>query len=134
MDNDELIRKTDCSSIMKEKLSRQYAGIHLLAEFWNVKHIEEPSILEKVLKRASEVCNSTALKVEIIKFSPCGITGVVILAESHISIHSWPELNYLAIDIFTCGDHTKPNKALEYLKQVYCPQKIDVQEIKRGKL
>jgi len=113
---------------------RQYAGMHLLAEFWDAKHIEELSVLDNVLRCASEASNSKALKVEICKFSPYGVTGFVILAESHISIHSWPEMNYLAIDIFTCGEHTMPHNALEYLKQIFCPQKIEIQEIKRGKL
>ena len=112
----------------------EYAGLHLLAEFWNGKEIEDPSMLDTILRTAAAKSNNRALKVEIHKFSPRGITGFVILAESHLSIHSWPESNYLAIDIFTCGDHTMPHKALEYLREVYGPQRVEIQEIKRGKL
>jgi len=112
----------------------EYAGVHLLAEFWNGKEIEDPSMLDTILRTAAAKSNNKALNVDIHKFSPCGITGFVILAESHMSIHSWPERNYLAIDIFTCGDHTMPHKALEYLREVYCPQRVEIQEIQRGKL
>ena len=100
----------------------EYAGLHLLAEFWNGKEIEDPSMLDTILRTAAAKSNNKALNLEIHKFSPCGITGFVILAESHLSIHSWPERYFLAIDIFTCGDHTMPHKALEYLREVYGPQ------------
>ena len=115
-------------------MAAKYAGVHLLAEFWNGKEIEDPSMLDTILRTAAVKSNNKALNVEIHKFSPCGITGFVILAESHMSIHSWPERNYLAIDIFTCGDHAMPDKALEYLREVYGPQRVEIQKIKRGRL
>ena len=113
---------------------QKYAGIHLIAEFWNGKIIEDPKEIEKILVEATKEAENTPLEVTIHKFSPQGITGVVLLAESHIALHSWPEINYLAIDIFTCGGKAIPRKALEYFKKVFKPEKIEIKEIKRGKL
>ena len=112
--------------------NQKYAGIHLLAEFWGGKIIENPKEIEKILITAAKKSGNTPLEVTIHKFSPQGITGVVLLAESHIALHSWSEFNYLAIDIFTCGDKAKPEKALEYLKKKFKPKKVVIQKIKRG--
>jgi S-adenosylmethionine decarboxylase len=112
--------------------NQKYAGIHLLAEFWGGKIIENPKKIEKILITATKKSGNTPLEVTIHKFSPQGITGVVLLAESHIALHSWSEFNYLAIDIFTCGDKAKPEKALEYLKKKFKPKKVQIKEIKRG--
>jgi len=109
-----------------------YAGIHLIAEFWNGKIIENSKELRKILIEAAEKAGNTPLKVAIHKFSPQGITGVLLLAESHIAIHAWPEINYLAIDIFTCGNKAIPRRAIEYLKKKFKPKKVEIQTIKRG--
>ena len=115
----------------KEK-NQKYAGIHLLAEFWGGKIIENSKEIERILIGATKKAKNIPLKVAIHKFNPQGITGVVLLAESHIALHSWPEFNYLAIDIFTCGGKAKPRRALNYLKKVFKPKKVEVKEIKRG--
>ena len=111
----------------------KYAGLHLLAEFWYGKIIEDPTEIKKILIGAAKAAENIPLEVSIHKFSPQGITGVVLLAESHIALHSWSEFNYLAIDVFTCGDKATPHKALKYLKKVFKPKKVEVKEIKRGK-
>lgn len=108
------------------------AGIHLIAEFWDGKVIEDKKELENILVQAAKEANSTVLEVKIHKFAPQGIAGVVLLAESHISFHSWPERGYAAIDIFTCGRKTNPSKALEYLKTKFQPKKVNAKEFKRG--
>ena len=116
---------------VKEK-NQKYAGIHLVAEFWGGKIIEDSKKIERILILAAKKANNTPLEVTIHKFSPQGITGVVLLAESHIALHLWSEFNYLAIDIFTCGDKAIPEKALEYFKKVFKPKKVVIQKIKRG--
>lgn len=108
-------------------------GNHLIAEFWHGKIIDDEKKLKKILFEAIKRSNNTPLKFAFHKFNPQGITGVVLLAESHIALHGWPEFNYLAIDIFTCGDKTKPYKALKYLRKVFKPKKVEIQKIKRGK-
>lgn len=116
--------------INKNKLN--YVGIHLIAEFWNGKIIEDSKEIEKILIESAKKSNNTPLKVSIHKFSPQGITGVILLSESHLAIHTWPQWNYVAIDIFTCGKRTFPKKALDYLKKKFQPKKIQILEIKRG--
>ena len=115
-----------------QRLRTKYAGMHLLAEFWHGKNIESPKELKRILITAAKKAKNIPLKVSIHKFSPRGITGVILLAESHIAFHSWPEINYLAIDIFTCGSKAMPHKALEYLEKEFKPKKVEIREIKRG--
>ena len=119
--------------ITKSK-KQKYAGIHLIAEFWNGKIIEDQNELKKILVRSVKEAKSTPLEVAIHKFSPQGMTGVVLLAESHVALHSWPEFNYLAIDIFTCGDWAKPEKALQYLRKEFKPKKVEIKKITRGRI
>jgi len=114
----------------KEELT--YAGIHLIAEFWGGKIIDDSKKIEEILISAAKKGGNTPLKVIIHKFSPQGITGVVLLAESHLAIHTWPEINYVAIDIFTCGEKAIPERALIYLKKIFKPKKIIIKRIKRG--
>ena len=129
-----MIEKTKRSIqwVTSEKNKLKYAGIHLIAEFWRGKAIEDEKRLKKILIGAAKASNSTPLSVDIKKFLPQGITGVVLLAESHISIHSWPEYDYLAMDIFTCGDKSMPDKALDYLRKEFKPERVEVKKIKRG--
>jgi len=110
----------------------KHAGIHLIAEFWDGRIIETEKELKEILAKAVKSANANALKTVVHKFEPQGITGVVLLAESHIALHSWPEYKYLAIDIFTCGDKSTPYKALDYLKKELAPKKVDLQEVERG--
>jgi len=86
---------------MQTKTKR--AGTHLIVEFWGGKVIESVSAIKKILLETARVSNNTPIGVKIHKFNPQGLTGFILLAESHISIHTWPELDYVAIDIFTCG-------------------------------
>ena len=113
---------------------QKYSGIHLIAEFWRGKKIEDPKELKKILLGAVKQAKNTPLDVAIHKFQPQGITGIVLLAESHLAIHTWPELDYIAIDIYTCGDKANPEKALEYLKEKFQPKKVEIKKIKRGRI
>ena len=129
---DKIMTKTKRSIKWVPIKKQKYAGIHLLADFWGGKIIENSKEIERILIGATKKAKNIPLKVAIHKFNPQGITGVVLLAESHIALHGWPEFNYLAIDIFTCGDKAKPRRALNYLKKVFKPKKVEVKEIKRG--
>lgn len=130
-----MTKKTKRSTLwIPQKKSQKYAGIHLIAEFWHGKDIESPKELKRILITAAKKAKNIPLKVSIHKFSPQGITGVILLAESHIAFHGWPEINYLAIDIFTCGCKAMPRKALEYLKKEFKPKKVEIKEIRRGAL
>jgi len=118
---------------VKQTKKLKYAGIHLLAEFWYGKIIEDQKEIKRILIEAVKKAGNTPLKITIHKFQPQGITGIVLLAESHVAVHTWPEYNYVAIDIYTCGDKANPKKALEYLKKQFQPEKVEIKVIKRGK-
>jgi len=117
---------------VQKKQNQRYAGIHIVADFWLGKIIEDSKKIEKILLEAAKRGNNTPLKTTIYKFEPQGITGVILLAESHIALHLWPEYKYLAIDIFTCGNKAAPDKSLAYLKEVFQPERIEVKKIIRG--
>ncbi|MDD2913577.1 MAG: adenosylmethionine decarboxylase [Candidatus Paceibacterota bacterium] len=109
-----------------------YAGKHILADFWFGKKIEKKEKLERILLAAAKKAKSNPLGINIYQFEPQGLTGVVLLSESHIAIHTWPEIGYIAIDIFTCGTESMPNKALDFLRKEISPKKEKIKEIKRG--
>ncbi len=119
---------------VKENKKQIYSGIHLIAEFWNGKIINDPKKIREILIEAVKKANNTPLEVVIHKFEPQGVTGIVLLAESHIAIHTWPEFNYVALDIYTCGDKANPLKALEFLKEKFQPKRFEFKKIKRGKI
>ena len=109
-----------------------FAGRHLLLEFWGAKNISDLHIIEKALTDAVKACGATLLQIKLHHFTPYGgISGVAIVMESHLTIHSWPEFNYAAIDIFLCGDRD-PYKAIPVLKEIFQPAKVDILEFKRG--
>ncbi len=109
----------------------QSAGVHLLIDFWGAKNLDSVSFCRKALVSAVEACEATLLNVDLHRFSPQGVSGVAIVSESHISIHTWPEHDYAALDVFVCGDKN-PYLALESLKKTFQPKKINVVEAKRG--
>jgi S-adenosylmethionine decarboxylase len=126
------MKKTKRSKQWAVAKSKKYLGKHLVCDFWGGKMIENSKELEEVLRLAAKKAKSTDLEFVCHKFSPQGITGALILAESHITFHSWPEEKYIAIDIFTCGKKAKPEAALSLLKKILKPEKIKVKEVKRG--
>ncbi|TSC56047.1 MAG: spermidine synthase [Parcubacteria group bacterium Greene0714_21] len=119
---------------MKESRIPQFIGVHVVADFWSPKDIENVQQLKRLLLRAAKEANSIPLEISLHAFSPCGLTGVVLVAESHIAIHTWPEIGYMAVDIFTCGKNVKPKKALEFLQKELKPKKVFIQTLKRGML
>jgi S-adenosylmethionine decarboxylase len=109
-----------------------FAGVHLLLDLYEAKRLEEISVVEKALKDAIQETRSTLLHLHVHPFGVGqGVSGVAVLAESHISIHTWPERQFAALDLFMCG-HAKPSLALPVFKQAFSPGRIQLQEIKRG--
>lgn len=99
---------------------------------WNCCVPENEQELREILKKAAEVVGSKPINTITYKFSPQGIAGLILIAELHISIYSWPEYNYTAMDIFTCGTHTNPEKALKHLQKSFNAQRIETKQIKQG--
>ncbi len=118
----------------KTAIDKAYAGKHYIIDFWQAQHLDCVEVLEKALKDAANVAGAVLLHTHLHKFSTGGgVTGVALLAESHISVHTWPEFDYAAFDIFMCGD-ARPDKALALLEQVFKPQKKEIKEINRGQI
>ena len=115
-----------------EKDGERYAGNHLLVEIWGGSNLDDPKTIEDALCQAALDAKATILHAHFHHFSPySGVSGVVVLAESHISIHTWPERNYAAIDLFMCGE-CDPYNSLDALKRAFQPESIDVSLHKRG--
>jgi S-adenosylmethionine decarboxylase len=109
-----------------------YAGTHLLLELWGPKNITSLEKVKKALIDSTNASGATLLEIKLHRFSPNqGISGIAIIKESHLSIHTWPEFGYAAIDIFVCGE-VNPYKAIPVLKKVFKPEKMQLIEIKRG--
>lgn len=112
--------------------SMRFAGIHLLIELWDAEYMTDAEVIGETIKEAIEACGATLLSLDLHEFSPnAGISGVAVLQESHISIHTWPEFGYAAMDIFVCGT-VDPYKALPVFQRVFQPGKMQVVEVKRG--
>ncbi len=109
-------------------------GIHLLIEFCscNRQKLDTLDYLESAMSRAAAAAGATVLKTAFQDFNPQGVSGVVVIAESHLTIHTWPEHGYAAVDIFTCGTRVDPWKAVEYLEQELEAGSTHVKDFQRG--
>lgn len=110
---------------------KTFAGSHLIIDLWGAKHLDDMERMEAAMRRCVEVCGATLLHIHLHHFAPDGISGVAVLAESHISVHTWPEREYAAFDVFMCGD-AQPELAIIELKRAFFPSKIEVTEHLRG--
>ena len=109
-----------------------FAGSHLLLDLWGAINLEDAKQVEQVLIAAAEDAGATALNAHVHRFeSGGGVSGVVVLAESHISIHTWPERAFAAIDIFMCGA-CDPYKSIPKIHEFFAPEKLNISEQKRG--
>jgi len=111
-------------------------GRHLLMELkdCNGEVLDDVDALKDALLTAADEAGATVLDESFHRFSPHGISGVVIIAESHLFIHTWPEYSYAAADIFTCGDSVQPEKAAEIIIHKLGAGEHSITEIQRGAL
>jgi S-adenosylmethionine decarboxylase len=109
-------------------------GKHLLLELkdCNREVLNDLSFLKKLLAEAASEAGATVLGDSFHQFNPHGVSGVVVIAESHLFIHTWPEHGYAAVDIFTCGNTVKPEKAAEMLIRELGSKNHAIIEIQRG--
>jgi S-adenosylmethionine decarboxylase proenzyme len=112
----------------------QPIGRHLIVEYYDcpANILDSLSLIESHLQQAAIASGATIRSVNFHKFSPLGVSGVVIIEESHLTIHTWPDLGYAAVDIFTCGDLIDPWKAHESLKVNLEAAETHVKELIRG--
>jgi S-adenosylmethionine decarboxylase proenzyme len=111
-------------------------GRHLLVELHdcNKEALNDLDLLRKVMLEAATECGAVVLGDSFHRFSPQGVSGVVIIAESHLSIHTWPEYGYAAVDVFTCGTSVQPEIAAEVLVEKLGSRNHSLVEIPRGVL
>ncbi|MEW6410230.1 MAG: adenosylmethionine decarboxylase [Nitrospirota bacterium] len=109
-------------------------GTHLLIELrdCNSNTISDINAVRETMVSAAKKAKATIIDVAFHEFSPFGISGMVVIAESHLSIHTWPEYGYAAVDIFTCGNAIKPEEAASYLIEKFECKNPSVVEMKRG--
>jgi S-adenosylmethionine decarboxylase len=108
------------------------AGAHLIIDLYDAKKLDDIGHIEAALRQCVDAAGATLLHIHLHHFEPNGgVSGVAVLAESHISIHSWPENGYAALDVFMCGD-AKPEACVPVLRKAFKPKKIAVSELLRG--
>jgi S-adenosylmethionine decarboxylase len=111
----------------------RYAGTHLIIDLYGAERLDELTHVEAALRAAVDAAKATLLHIHLHHFTPNGgISGVAVLAESHISIHTWPECGYAALDVFMCGE-TSPHATIEILRTAFSPDRIAVEEHMRGR-
>ncbi|MBI1239098.1 MAG: adenosylmethionine decarboxylase [Alphaproteobacteria bacterium] len=109
-----------------------FAGSHLILDLWEAENLDDPASMEQALVEAVTAAGATLLHIHIHKFSPNGgVSGVAVLAESHISVHTWPEKGFAAFDIFMCGE-AEPAKAIPVLERAFRPSRMVIGDHKRG--
>tara|TARA_Y100000588_G_C13735378_1_gene703260 strand:+ start:207 stop:632 length:426 start_codon:yes stop_codon:yes gene_type:complete len=111
-----------------------FAGTHLLIDIWQAQGLDEMERVKKALRESADIAQATLMQIHVHRFTPSGgISGIAILAESHISIHTWPERSYAAVDIFMCGA-TQPELAVPVLGETFLTSQIEVKIIRRGQV
>lgn len=109
-------------------------GRHVLVEAHgcNPGTLDNVKEVEKIMVDAALAAGAEIREVAFHKFSPQGVSGVVVISESHLAIHTWPELGYAAIDVFTCGETVNPWDAVDYLLEHFETESVTANEVKRG--
>ena len=143
-DNQYILDRTPAEAVMSTDDERTdyfirrdgmvFAGTHLLVDLWGASNLDNPESIDAALREAAIVAGATILHSHFHHFTPNGgVSGVVVLAESHISIHSWPERNFAAVDIFMCGE-CDPHRSIPILEKAFKPARIDRIEQRRGRV
>ena len=126
--------EADRTDYFVEKDGMKFAGMHLLVDFWEATNLSDPVVIERALSDAATAAGATILHSHFHHFSPNGgVSGVVVLAESHISIHTWPERDFAAVDVFMCGA-CDPHQSVPVLQRTFSAARVVLKEQRRGRL
>jgi S-adenosylmethionine decarboxylase len=107
------------------------AGVHLIVDLYEAEHLDDIDHIEATLRHCVEAARATLLHLHLHHFQPNGVSGVAVLAESHISIHTWPEAGYAALDVFMCGS-ANPDACVPVLREAFRAKRVGVSELLRG--
>ena len=108
------------------------AGVHLIIDLHDAERLDDIDHIEATLRHCVEAARATLLHIHVHHFQPNGVSGVAVLAESHISIHTWPEAGYAALDVFMCGS-ANPDRCIPVLREAFAAKRVGVNEILRGR-
>ncbi len=126
----------EAASVVPDHFARQdgqvFAGTHVLLDLWGASHLDDARYIERAMRRAVEVSGATLLHIHLHRFGDGGgVTGVAVLAESHLSVHTWPERGFAAFDVFMCGE-CRPELAAETLRNAFEPARAELSVERRG--
>jgi S-adenosylmethionine decarboxylase len=107
------------------------AGVHLIVDLHEAERLDDIEHIEATLRRCVEAARATLLHIHVHHFQPNGVSGVAVLAESHISIHTWPDAGYAALDVFMCGS-ADPDACIPVLREAFAAKRVGVSELLRG--
>jgi S-adenosylmethionine decarboxylase len=121
--------------LVKGDIAMETVGRHVIAELWdcNAEKLNNVNLIEKIFVDAALKSGAEVREVAFHKFAPQGVSGVVIISESHLTIHSFPEHGYASIDVYTCGDRIDPNVATNYITEALEAKVVEKVEVPRGK-
>ena len=127
------LARSDRKDYFVERDGIRFAGTHLIVDLIGAERLDDLDHIEQTLRDCVEAAGATLLHIHLHHFTPNGgVSGVAVLAESHISIHSWPECGYAALDVFMCGA-AAPERTIEVLRRAFRPNRLVVGEHLRGK-
>ena len=130
----EVPKKHQTLKILNNEKELVYKSKHYLLELYGCDYekLNDESFLRCTLNNAAKLANATVLNLVSNKFEPQGVTAIALLAESHLSIHTWPEAHYSAVDIFTCGKNMMPELASQYLLESLMAKEHSLRVIERN--
>jgi S-adenosylmethionine decarboxylase len=124
---------SDRRDFFVERNGIRCAGVHLIIDLHGARRLNDIDHIDAVLRKCAEAAGATLLHIHLHRFQPDGVSGVAVLAESHISIHTWPEAGYAALDVFMCGN-TVPERCVPILKEAFAAKRVGVSELLRGQI
>jgi len=107
------------------------AGVHLIVDLHGARGLDDIDLIETTLRRCVDAAGATLLHIHLHHFQPNGVSGVAVLAESHISIHTWPDAGYAALDVFMCGK-ADPDACIPVLREAFAADQVEVNVLLRG--
>lgn len=126
-------RATASPEFVTTRAGVRCAGVHLIVDLHGASRLDDLPFVEQTLRRCVDQAGATLLHMYLHPFEPNGgISGVAVLAESHLSIHSWPETGYAALDVFMCGK-ARPERCIDVLLEAFGPRHVTIEEILRGR-
>ena len=115
-----------------EQDGQVFAGTHVLLDLWGARHLDDAPYVERAMRRAVDASGATLLHIHLHRFGGGGgVTGVAVLAESHITVHTWPERGFAAFDVFMCGG-CRPDLAVEAIRSALEPERTEISLERRG--